>query len=322
MTETGKRIAVIGAGMAGLACAARLGRAGRQVELFDKGRGPGGRMSTRRIDTPLGQVSFDHGAQYFTARGPGFRARVDQWAADGIVAPWRAGGADAWVGTPGMNAPVRALAADQAVTWGYPVEALSHDGGRWRLDGPHGRSERFDIVVLAVPAEQAATLLAAHDPVLAAVAAASRTEPCWTVMAAFDRRLPIAADSLRDHGPLGWAARNASKPGRADLEAWVLQASPDWSRRHLEDAADTVCEALLEALRQASGCPLPAPIALAAHRWRFARSAVGTDGALWSPRTGLGCCGDWLIGPRVECAWDSGESLAERLLADPAFADA
>ena len=316
MTETGKRIAIIGAGMAGLACAARLGRAGRPVELFDKGRGAGGRMSTRRLDTPLGQAGFDHGAQYFTARGASFLSQVERWAADGVVAPWPAAGSDAWVGTPGMNAPVRALAADQAVSWGYPVEALSSDGGGWRLDGPHGRSDRFDIVVAALPAEQAASLLAGHDPVLAATAAASRTEPCWTVMAAFDQRLPIAPDSLRDQGPLGWAARNSSKPGRGALEAWVLQASPDWSRRHLEDAADTVCGALFEALQQSAGGALPSPIALAAHRWRFARSAVGADGCLWSPKTGLGCCGDWLTGPRVEGAWDSGVALAEQLLAD------
>ena len=292
MTETTRRIAVIGAGMAGLACAARLGRAGQKVQLFDKGRGPGGRMSTRRIDTPLGQVSFDHGAQYFTARGTSFRARIAQWAAEGIVAPWSAAGADAWVGTPGMNAPVRALAAELPVTWGYPVEALSPDGPGWRLEGPHGRSDRLDVVILALPAEQTAPLLAAHDADMAGKAAASRTEPCWTVMAAFDQRLPIAADCLRDQGPLGWAARNTSKPGRADPEAWVLQATPDWSRRHLEDGADSVCDALFESLQQVAGGALPRPVAIQAHRWRFARSAVGTDRALWSPRTGLGCCGD------------------------------
>lgn len=56
------RIAVIGAGIAGLACADELRRHDHPVTLFDKGRGPGGRMSTRRLDTPAGQASFDHGA--------------------------------------------------------------------------------------------------------------------------------------------------------------------------------------------------------------------------------------------------------------------
>ena len=60
------QFAIIGAGMAGIACADALQAAGHAVAVFDKGRGPGGRMSTRRMETPLGTVAFDHGAQYFT----------------------------------------------------------------------------------------------------------------------------------------------------------------------------------------------------------------------------------------------------------------
>ncbi|MGV9006116.1 MAG: NAD(P)/FAD-dependent oxidoreductase [Brevundimonas sp.] len=320
MAQTHKRVAIIGAGMAGLACATRLVRVGHAVQMFDKARGPGGRMSTRRLDTPIGEAGFDHGAQYFTALGPDFLARVERWAAAGIAAPWPAAGPEAWVGVPGMNAPVRALASEQAVTWNHPVGALVAEGQGWCLDGGQGRSLPFDGVVVAVPAEQAAVLLAPHDPALAAKAAGSRTRPCWTVMAAFDRPLPFEADVLRDSGPLAWAARNSSKPGRADLETWVLQASPDWSQAHIEDPAEAVCEALLDVLRHRAGQDLPRPVALQAHRWRFARSAGGTDRALWSPSTGLGCCGDWLIGPRVESAWDSGVALADQLLADPSFA--
>ena len=62
------RIGIVGAGMAGLACAEELTRLGHAVLLFDKGRGPGGRMSTRRIQTSAGEAYFDHGAQYFTVR--------------------------------------------------------------------------------------------------------------------------------------------------------------------------------------------------------------------------------------------------------------
>lgn len=315
MPLTGQRVAIIGAGLAGLACATRLGEGGVSVALFDKARGPGGRMSVRRIATPLGEAAFDHGAQYFTVRGAAFRARVEQWAADGVAAPWPAAGPEAWVGVPGMNAPVRALAAGQAVAWGSQVETLARDGAGWRLRTGEGPGDLFDAVVVAVPAEQAAVLLRDHEPVLAAAATSSVSQPCWTVMAAFDRRLDLLPDVLRDAGPLGWAARNGSKPGRGPIEAWVLQADPAWSRDHLEAPAEAVSAALLAALAEAAGGPLPAPVAASTHRWRYARSAAGTDGALWSAAAGLGCCGDWLIGPRVECAWDSGIALADRMLA-------
>ena len=56
-------VAVIGAGISGLFAARTLADRGLNVKVFDKGRGLGGRMSTRRVD---GKSCFDHGAQYFT----------------------------------------------------------------------------------------------------------------------------------------------------------------------------------------------------------------------------------------------------------------
>ncbi|MFX8246800.1 hypothetical protein ABTL56_19970, partial [Acinetobacter baumannii] len=69
-------------------------------------------------------------------------------------------------------------------------------------------------------------------------------------MAAFDRRLPLPADCLRDHPVLGWAARNSSKPGRSGPESWVLQASPEWSDAHINDDPADVIAALLQVLSE------------------------------------------------------------------------
>ncbi len=81
------KFAIIGAGIAGLACADALSSAGHTAELFDKGRGAGGRMSTRRWQTTIGEVTADHGAQYFTARDPDFIRLVRDWRDMGIAAP-------------------------------------------------------------------------------------------------------------------------------------------------------------------------------------------------------------------------------------------
>ena len=74
-----ERIAVIGAGLAGLSCARHLQQQGLEVQLFEKSRGAAGRMSTRRGD----DWQCDHGAQYFTARDPDFRTEVARWQALG-----------------------------------------------------------------------------------------------------------------------------------------------------------------------------------------------------------------------------------------------
>ncbi len=306
-------IAIIGAGMAGLACADALAAKGYAVRLFDKGRGPGGRMSTRRISTDAGEASFDHGAQYFTARDAGFAALVAAWEAQGSAARWPAAAADAWVGTPGMNAPIKAMAAHHVVAWGVRIEALHQTATGWMLAAGAAQFGPFEAVVLAIPAEQVPALIAGHAPEFAGLATATPAAPCWTVMLAFDQPLAFAKDSIRDAGAIGWAARNSAKPGRTGPESWVIQGSPAWSVLHLEEEPEAIIAQLSAALEGHLGLPLPAPLSATAHRWRYARSGAAGRTALWDDALRLGICGDWLIGPRVECAWVSGSALGEMI---------
>lgn len=308
------QIAIIGAGLAGLSAANALVAAGHTAVLFDKARGPGGRMSTRRTETERGLAFFDHGAQYFTARDPGFAAEVARWEAAGSAARWPAAGEGAWVGTPGMNAIIKGLAADHAVQWNCRIESLSREGAIWRLKHADG-TETADAVIVAVPAEQVADLVAPHRGDWAQLAQATRSQPCWTVMAAFGSRVDFAADCLRTEGAIGWAARNSAKPGRTGPESWVVQGSPAWSIEHLEDDAETVIAMLLAELEAALGCELPETIAVQAHRWRYAMSGSAGRTAVWDGSLGLGLCGDWLVGPRIESAWVSGRALAGLVLA-------
>jgi|TARA_R100000306_G_scaffold8250_1_gene11216 hypothetical protein len=305
------RIAIVGAGMAGMSCGQRLSRLGHEVRLFDKGRGPGGRMATRRMEDGGTTLHFDHGAQYFTARDPRFVEQVAHWEASGVAARWAAAGDDAWVGTPAMNAPLKAMAGELGVQFGTRIEQLVRDGEGWQIDGEGAPDARFDAVLVAVPAEQAGPLLQPHAPAMATLADQTASDPCWTLMAGFEAPLALVQDTLRQRGPIGWAARNNAKPGRANEECWVIQASPEWSRAHLEEDAETVAAALLAELAEANGGPLPRQLGATAHRWRFARSGTAGEEALWDAEQRIGVCGDWLIGPRVEAAYISGLLLAE-----------
>ena len=305
------RIAIVGAGMAGMSCGQRLSRLGHEVRLFDKGRGPGGRMATRRMEDGGTTLHFDHGAQYFTARDPRFVEQVAHWEASGVAARWAAAGDDAWVGTPAMNAPLKAMAGELGVQFGTRIEQLVRDGEGWQIDGEGAPDARFDAVLVAVPAEQAGPLLQPHAPAMATLADQTASDPCWTLMAGFEAPLALVQDTLRQRGPIGWAARNNAKPGRANEECWVVQASPEWSRAHLEDNAETVAAALLAELAEANGGPLPRQLGATAHRWRFAKSGTAGEEALWDAEKRIGVCGDWLIGPRVEAAYMSGLLLAE-----------
>ncbi|GIV60954.1 MAG: FAD-dependent oxidoreductase [Rhodothermaceae bacterium] len=319
-------VAVIGAGLSGLTAASTLHRAGLPVRIFDKGRGPGGRMSRRRQDG----FHFDHGAQYFTARDPAFREAVEAWRAEGIVAAWplrlgvaRHGHLTAkpsrearYVGVPGMNAVARHLARGLRVDYGVRIEAVEPFAGGWHLRAEDGTAYgRFDVVLISAPPPQAVPLLAAA-PDLAAAAARLTMAPCWAVMVAFDAALPVPFDGLFvEESPLTWVARNSSKPGRPPGETWVLHAGPDWSATHLAADPAQVVAPVLDAFFAAVGmAPVP-PVLAVAHRWRYALPVGKAEApCLWDPAIGLGACGDAYRGGRVEGAYLSGRALARSVL--------
>ncbi len=304
------RIAIVGAGMAGLACAEKLVGGGHDVTLFDKGSRPGGRMSTRVLQSAVGNIAFDYGAQYMTARDGTFCDRVERWHRAGLVARWPTAGEDAWVGVPGMSAPIVDMAERLDVRWSTRLATLRDENGQWHLDGDGSRAGGFEAVVIAIPAQQVVPLLENLDSEAAAIAEATHSQPCWTLMVGFSAALPIGMDVFKDDGIVSWAARNSAKPGRSGPEAWVIQANPTWSMDNLERGREAIVPDLLKAFADRTGLDLPKPLAIAAHRWRFARSGRADARYLWNAKRQIGVCGDWLIGPKVEAAWLSGSHLA------------
>ena len=311
------KVAIVGAGIAGLACAERLRKGGIPSVLFDKGKRPGGRLSSLRIDAG----AWDFGAQYLEPGDGPFAEQVSRWLEAGVLAEWPAGPPGAVVGIPAMASLVEAAGEGHDVRFGAHVQRIDHRGGCWSLAGGWLAEGPFDAVVLALPAEQAAPLLALHDLHLAREAAASRSQPCWSLMLAFAAPLAGVPDLLRGAGPIAWAARNNSKPGRPKDECWVIQADAEWSKQHLEWDPPAVAEALQRAFAAAAGIVrLPDPVFAKAHRWRFALAPVNHAAPLWNPKLRLGACGDWCGGKHISGAWQAGMDLAEKVLQESGHA--
>jgi renalase len=318
------QIAVIGAGIAGLACAAALQAAGLAVSVFEKSRGLGGRMSTRLGD----DWQCDHGAQYFTARNQDFRAEVLRWQ--------KAGAADLWtpklevmgntphlhshqsierfVGTPSMTSPAHFLANNISVTSKITVQQIEQRDDGWHLySGEDGwLRHRFAAVLLAIPAPQVVPLLQLAAPEMSLLARAVNMHSCWSLMLHFSTPTQLPFDAaFVNADPLSWITRNSSKPQRDGKETWLLHASEAWSEAHLEQEKDWVAQALLQAFYQLGGS---LPDAWVAHRWRYAKADPALDlQCCWNAQQRIGLCGDWLHGGKVEGAWLSGSALARQV---------
>lgn len=330
------KIAVIGAGLAGLGCARALQQAGLDVTVFEKSRGLGGRMSTRRTD----RWQCDHGAQYFTARSAEFRQEVEHWIQAGAAAEWQAtvisigerpadlpepGQSETrrFVGTPGMSAPARLMAEGLNIMNQCRVQTLQRHNGGWQLGFQQANgadaTAHFDWVVCAIPAPQASELLAPIEPGLCTEIRGYGMQPCWAVMLICDKPLRTSFDAaFVNQSALCWIARDTSKPMRNGSECWLLHASEQWSLDNLEQTAEQVAKDLLSEFVHLPGIELNLSdvTQTSAHRWRYARNGdvPGTPVSRIEADLQLGICGDWLNGGRVEGAWHSGRHLAQSIL--------
>jgi len=318
------RIAVIGAGIAGLACARELAGADARVTVFERSRGLGGRLGTRR----QGNLAFDHGAQYVTARSRPFLKYVEVARRAGVAHAWRPrlmeddrsfdAPFDQWhVGMPGMSAIVRPLARGIELQTGVGVHELLQGVHGWELHTDSGRQRRvFDAVVVAVPAPQALTLLGPHGRAFRHLAGV-RMSPCWTAMLAFDEPFDAGAEVRRwTRGPLAWAACDSSKARRPPgPQCWVVHAAAAWSQEHLDADAAEAARLMLQEFARELDVALPPPVHLQAHRWRhaFVEQPLGLP-CLVDEEIAAGACGDWCIAPRVEAAFESGRALAHSVL--------
>ncbi len=329
------RVAVVGAGIAGLVAARTLSDHGLDVHVFDKSRGIGGRMATRRIDDV---IRFDHGAQYFTARDERFTRQVHSWIHDGIVAPWHGrvvqlnkgevvaekSSTSRYVATPGMSSLGRHLAIGLNVTCETLVKELRPTddkyGERWHLlDESESDLGGFDYVIVNAPPAQSLPLLRPHSPLAMNIEPVTMS-PCWSLMIQVETIAAIPFDAaFVDDSSLAWICRNDTKPGRAkcDPACWVLHASAKWSTDHLESSAEDVTVHLQQAFAECIGVGIAKLRCLAVHQWRYAIPATTLDrDCIWDPATKLGACGDWCGGPRVEGAYLSGAAIAGSLLRD------
>jgi len=329
------RIAIIGAGLSGLTALQTLTAAGYEATVFDKSRGSGGRMASKKQD----EASWDMGTQYMRAHSPEFARQLSQWQAEGLINEWSLQPAVAdlkpdrmhiipsadqitrYVGMPRMTGLSRAL-LDSAAEFIPAVRIVradwiaDNDAGGWQLSDDQQRTYGpFDGLIISTPPQQAIPLLSSAAS-LTSLCEQVEMLPCWSLLLTLAEPLPELADALFVHNsPISWVARNSSKPGRdAVPESWVIHASHDWSSRHVDDPREQVQQVLMQEFQKLSGIACshqPAPDKVWLHRWLYSIPANPLDsGFVHDDNTPLALCGDWCHSGSLEGAWFSGRMAA------------
>jgi renalase len=343
---------IVGAGLAGLATARDLSNAGYAVLVLEKSRGVGGRAATKRLELSRNDagkthlesiVRADHGAQFFTARSPRFKAMVAQLIELGIIHEWSRGfpkltanGLEQRIAqnpryacTNGMSSLGKTISdglADEkpiSLELGAQVSAVWRSSHGWTAVLENGEMRHARALVVNAPAPQALNLLhQSLNPDGIAALSAVQFEPCWAVIAALEGRPDPGWKGVEiDHPMLAWASLDHTKRELNAPPVLVLHATPAWSLEHVEKRAETVLGPLLNAAQGVLGPWVGQRLAATAHRWRYALPTVTLPGSFLAQEN-LVVCGDWCapLGnplepsgrgtPRIETALESGWASA------------
>jgi predicted NAD/FAD-dependent oxidoreductase len=307
---------VLGSGIAGLAAARLAQNDGKSVLVIDKGRRLGGRVSTRRQD---GFV-FNHGAQFVTAKGTEFADLLDMAKAAGNIKDWQVSDNKiVQIGTPSMRDLPQFMATDLMIRQQTEIIKITHHGGHIGFFDKGGLVATGRQAIISAPAAQTGKLLADIYPELAATAGLVSYDPCWTIMLGLQDDHGLGTAPLRDEA--AGIALGAPEMTRSNQQsglcapALTIQATGQWSQQHLQDGPQMVIKSLCQIWQNLTGKPLGNISTAAAHRWLYAKVTTAAPSA--APRLSndgkLAIAGDWLGGPRVEQAFDSGQQAYRHL---------
>ena len=322
-------VLIIGAGLAGLSAAKDLHQAGLKVLVVDKGRGLGGRLAGRRI----GDATFDHGAQFMTARDSRFKASVAEWIDAGVAEEWyssypgHANGHPRYRGVPTMTAVAKYLATDINVLRTTRVDSITQESAQdnqlWSAALDNGDTISAKALLITSPVPQTIDLLTSGNIAVPADKQARLDridyEACIAVMAVLDgpTAIPAPGASAFEEGPIGWISDNLQK-GVSKIPAVTIHGSGDFSAEHYEDDKMQTGQRLIDAAAPYLGNAKVTEYQV--HGWRYSKPSVVDPEAcmLLSESTDLpplALAGDAFNGPRFEGAVLSGWAAAKSLIA-------
>jgi len=333
-------VAIVGAGVSGLACARALASAGHRPIVFERSRGVGGRCATRRIfDQPV-----DHGASFL--HGVDEEFLVDAEAVDGaeILQGWPSNVAGdgppcspqafrererRWAYASGVSVFPKTLARGLDIRLGTEVAAIGDERNGATIIAAEGGRTRFSTVVLALPAETARGLTEPHAPGsrdLRSVTALLRlvgSQSCLTAICGYPgggSAPPWEVCYPADSASVQMISHDSSKRRRARFTVLVIQGKPCWSRVRLDDPESSWGAELIAEAARIAGPWAAVPAWVQFHRWRFARSDRGSELSrpvkVHLPGGGrLVVTGEaFAPGGGIEAAWTAGRAAARRVM--------
>jgi predicted NAD/FAD-dependent oxidoreductase len=320
------KIAIIGAGIAGLTVANHL-KDFADIVIFDKSRGAGGRICTRYAKPYV----FDHGAQFFIARTNKFKNFLEPMIEAGVIQSWNAKFVEIkkdkiisrrqwdndnphYVGSPTMSSIGKYLSQDLNVQLNSEI-SINRSKDQWQIVDKEGNDQGvFDWVISTAPVSQSAILLPVdfkfHETLLS-----RKMMGCFSLMIGFDDSLNLAWEAaLVSEADISWISVNSSKPGRNGSFTLLVHSTNSWAEENINQEKDAVIEHLMNETSKIIGKKVYDANHIDLHRWKYANiKKQNVESPFIDEGNQLAACGDWCIKGRIESAFLSGFDLANEM---------
>jgi len=320
------KIAIIGTGISGITIAQNL-KDFANVSLFEKSRGVGGRMASRRS----GPYEFDHGAQFFTAKSENFKKFISPLIKKNVVQQWDARFAEfknnkvlrriTWdseyphyVGSPGMNSITKYLSKGLDIKLNVKIDKIVRKSNNdWELfDDNLNNLGGFDWVISTAPAIQSAEILPKCFKQQSDLLN-KKMVGCFSLMLGFKNAPALEWDAaLISDADISWVSINSSKPGRAKSFSMLVHSTNAWAENHLSDESQSVISYLSKETTRIIGHDTNKANHIGLHAWRYANiGKQDKSNLLIDYDNRLAACGDWLTHGRIESAFEAGFMMAQ-----------
>jgi renalase len=279
-------VIVVGAGIAGLACARELVDAGIPARVVERAPAVGGRLASVRLNGRIADV----GAAYVTADDPAFLGRLQTWRIDGLARPWtdtfrgqHGPGPMRWSAPGGLRSLAEDLARELEITLNAEITELPD----------------ADAVVLAMPGPQAQRITG--------LAPAQTWSPSLAVVLTYPERTwpDFHGMFVNDHPIVATVCDDGDRRGdRAPV--LVAHATPEFATTGDSAKLAAAVGELLD---------IDQPPTIDEFPWPYA-TPKPENGDFAKVGGNVYLCGDAYGKPRVQTAWLSGRAVAREIISE------
>ena len=316
---------VIGSGISGSTIANLLAKK-NLVDVYDKGRGPGGRASFKRIKNKIG---FDHGTQYFSPKTSEFKKFVNSLIKKKILKEWE--GNHVFlntkkkenkkhvkiIGKNGNNDICKYLLKKIKCYYQSEVKKIYYKEKQWFLLFNNGNVKSYKSIILTCPFPQL-KMLVKNLIKKSFIKKKLKMDANITVMIAIQKSKNSPSSFLFDDPVLGWAGNeNTKKRFKSKYDLWTLQSTFKWANKNIKKNKENSIKnskILIKKFFELTKIDKSKTYYMINHGWRYSSNSKPFKiNSYWDPKKKLGVCADWFVGPRLESGWISANDLFKKI---------